>query len=132
MNAMMRTLEIQKVILIVDDDETYALTLIGEIAQQRPYRVLHASNGYAALKFTRYFRPHLFIITDRLSRMSGLELYDKLHLHKPLQDIPVLMISGGLVCSEMRKRQIVALGRPFEVCELLQKIDLLLNECRPP
>ncbi|GCE48948.1 hypothetical protein KTH_38170 [Thermosporothrix hazakensis] len=116
------------VILLVEDDAQHAELLVQAIAQRRPYRVFHASDGPTTLKFTEYFRPNLFILDYRLPAMNGIELYERLRLRRDLQHIPVLMISAALPSKEIRERGIVGLRKPFNLQDLFRKIDSLLSE----
>lgn len=124
----MREFEIGKVILLVDSDETSALLLMQQISRERAYRVFHASDSYAALKFTQYFKPHLFILGHCLPSLNGIELYDRLRLRKELQGIPALLMGQPpLPYAEMTPRKIVGACKPFDFSDLLQKIDMLLR-----
>ncbi|HLG63594.1 MAG TPA: response regulator [Ktedonosporobacter sp.] len=124
----MRDFEIGKVILLVDSDETSALLLMQRISRERAYRVFHASDSYAALKFTQYFKPHLFILGHCLPSLNGIELYDRLHLRRELQSIPALLMGQPpLPYAEMTPRKIVGACKPFDFSDLLQKIDKLLR-----
>lgn len=123
----MKEFEISKVILFVSCDEANALALMQQISQQRSYRIFHASDSYAALKFTQYFKPNLFILDHHLPLMNGIELYDRLHLRKGLQDVPALLMGKPpLPYAEMTQRKIVGVCKPFDFPDLLQRIDRLL------
>jgi len=128
----MREFENSKVILFVSSDETNALALMQHISQERTYRVFHASDSYAALKFTQYFRPNLFIVAHCLPALNGIALYDRLRLRKELQGVPALLLSKPpLPYAEMTQRQMLGVCKPFDFPDLLQKIDLLLHDNSP-
>ncbi|GHO52413.1 response regulator [Ktedonobacter robiniae] len=120
--------EASKIILVVEDDEQHALVLAQIISQLRPHRVFHASDGPTTLKFTEHLKPDLFILDYWLPTMNGIELYERLRLRKELQDIPVIIISGFLPLDEIHARGIESLPKPFDLNELLLKIDTLLGE----
>lgn len=128
----MREFENSKVILFVSSDELNALMLMQQISHERSYRVFHASDSSAALKFTQYFKPNLFILDHCLPALNGLELYDRLRLRKELQGIPALFISKPpLLYTEMTQRKMLGVCKPFDFPDLLQKIDLLLHGNSP-
>ncbi len=59
--------------------------------------------------------------------MDGLELYDRLHAKENLKDIPALFMSADVPEKELEKRRIFCIRKPFELEELLQKIEVLLK-----
>jgi DNA-binding response OmpR family regulator len=128
MYGSMRGQEAQEIILIVEDDDQHAATLAQMISYQRPYRVFHASDGPTTLKFTEHLKPDLFILDYWLPNMNGIELYERIRRRKELQDIPVIMISGLLPTQELQTRGIVGLPKPYDLNDLLQKIDMLLTK----
>ncbi len=124
----MKEFEINKVILLVSHDETNTLLLMQQISHERSYRIFHASDSYAALKFTQYFKPNLFILDHCLPSLNGIELYDRLRLRKELQGVPALLMSmSPLPSAEMAQRQLAGVCKPFDFPDLLQKIDTLLH-----
>lgn len=124
--------ETGKVILFVSGDETNALLLMRHISHERSYRVFHASDSYAALKFTQYFKPNLFILDHCLPSLNGIELYDRLRLRKELQSVPALLMSKPpLPYAEMAQRKMVWVCKPFDCSDLLQKIDMLFHGNSP-
>lgn len=128
----MREFETSKIILFVGSDELNAVLLMQQISQERPYRVFHASDSYAALKFTQYFRPNLFILEHCPPVINGVELYDRLHLRKGLEHVPALLMGKPpLPYPAMGQRKIVGVCKPVDLQELLQKIDMLLRGSSP-
>jgi CheY-like chemotaxis protein len=59
--------------------------------------------------------------------MNGLDLYDYLHAHKPLKDIPVIMISASLPQQEITRRQLIGMQKPFEIDELITILKQVLT-----
>src|SRR5579884_3988042 len=90
-----------KTILIVEDDDSDAPTLAHLLSQRTPYHIYLATNGMAALKFITYLRPHLFIVDDRRPDMNGLQLYDRLHATRGLEDIPAILIRANLAPEQL-------------------------------
>jgi CheY-like chemotaxis protein len=64
-----------------------------------------------------------------LPQMNGIDLYDYLHAHRPLKNIPVIMISANLPQKEINRRHIIGLQKPFEIDDLLTTLkDILVGK----
>lgn len=118
--------ENKKLILLVEDDEVHASMLYHVLKQETDYHVHHASNGQEAWHFLQHVKPHLILLDYLLPHMDGLDLYDKIHAQKELQDLPVLMISAALPQKEVQQRGLASIQKPFEIDHLLQTIDMLI------
>src|SRR5947209_8684621 len=115
-----------KTILIVEDDSGIGEFFFEAIKQETPYQALLATDGYQALKLIREVKPSLFLLDYGLPRMTGLELYDRLHATEELEDIPALLISAQCPWAEVRRRAIRCMMKPIELDDLLQAIDNLI------
>jgi CheY-like chemotaxis protein len=116
----------KKLILLVEDDEIHASMLFNVLKQETSYLVYHTSDGQEAWHFLQHVKPHLILLDYLLPRMDGLDLYDKIHGNKDLQDLPVLMLSAALPRKEIQQRGIASIQKPFEIDDLLQTIDMLI------
>jgi CheY-like chemotaxis protein len=112
--------------LLVEDDEVHASMLFNVLKQETSYLVYHTSDGQEAWNFLQHVKPHLILLDYLLPRMDGLNLYDRIHEKKELQDLPVLMLSAALPRKEIQQRGIVSIQKPFEIDDLLQTIDTLI------
>lgn len=59
--------------------------------------------------------------------MNGIELYDKLHAMKGMEDVPVVIISARLPKKEIEQRNIVGMNKPLELDDFLHMIENLLS-----
>ncbi|EFH87498.1 response regulator [Ktedonobacter racemifer] len=117
-----------KTILIVEDDDYIGSMLVEALRQETPYRPLLVNDGMQALTLVKQVKPCLIITDYRLPLMNGIELYDRLHTLNELAETPTIMMSAYLPPQEeMRKRNLVALNKPFELDEFLDKVDSLLQ-----
>lgn len=118
----------QKLILVVEDDAVNAECLASIISQETSYHIFVAKNSLKALQFVRHIKPQLFILDCRLPDMNALELYDRLHANRDLQEVPVLILSACIECYEddINARNLCSLSKPFELAELLSTIESLL------
>jgi len=117
-----------KTILIVEDDADIGEFLVQTLAAETAYHILLAANGVQAIKHTATLMPDLFILDYQLPQMNGLELYDQLHSQKKLQHIPALFMSANAPVNEIAQRQASWIKKPFELEELLQLVQGILDE----
>lgn len=117
-----------KTILIVEDDDYIGSMLVEALRQETPYRPILVNDAMHALTLVKQVTPCLIITDYRLPQMNGIELYDRLHSLKELAGTPTIMMSAYLPPrEEVRKRNLVALSKPFELDEFLDKVDSLLQ-----
>src|SRR6266487_6137112 len=84
-------------VLVVDDDQCL-LELLAELLGDEQYHVLQASSGRRALRLVEEAEepPQLFLFDHDLGEMTGLELYDLLHVRPGLEGIPAILVSAYL------------------------------------
>ena len=115
-----------KTILVVEDDEDIGSFIVEALLQETSYQALLVTTGSKALETVKTIKPNLFVLDYLLPHMNGIDLYDRLHSSKDLEDIPAIMISANLPSGEARKRKITCLKKPFELDDLLQTIEELI------
>lgn len=118
---------VEKVIVVVDDDESIGQLIAQLIHQETSHKAWHHTTGSQALQAITSQTPHLFILDYNLPDMNGLELHDRLHALERLSHIPTLLISATKPpIREVRKRAITFLAKPFDLTELLHTVTKLL------
>jgi CheY-like chemotaxis protein len=110
-------------ILVIEDDESIGELITEVLSQETPYDVLLATDGFQALHMVHHVKPILLITDYRLPRMNGIELYDRLHSLQVLDHIPVIIMSAHLPMEEVSKRQMVCMDKPFDLDDLLEKVE---------
>jgi CheY-like chemotaxis protein len=131
MTPQLSALKRRKLILLVEDDEVHATLMCQLIRQETPYYICVTFDGETAWKFLQHMMPDLLILDHFLPRMNGLQLYERIRATNRLQELPVLLVSAALPLAalplqEEKEQRLVALSKPFELEELLQRIDQLL------
>ena len=121
-----------KTILVVEDDDDLA-ELIMEVIQQEgpsdkmPYKPVLATDSMQALEISRTIKPNLFLLDYYLPRMTGLELYDRLHAMEGLEEIPAIFMSANPPRQEIEKRNLISVKKPFNLKDLLHTIEKALE-----
>ena len=85
--------ENDKVILIIEDDASFACILL-DFIRSRGYKGIVASQGNAGLSLARYYRPDAIILDMKLPVMDGAQVLRHLKNDPDLRHIPVQVISG--------------------------------------
>src|SRR5262249_45436488 len=83
-----------RVILIVEDDETFGRTLL-DFVREHGFRGVVASNGMQALELSRALKPDAITLDLRLPDMDGWVLLDQLKHDADTRHIPVHVISAS-------------------------------------
>ena len=118
------------IILIADDDKEFVQS-IENILELEGFRTLVASTGNETVEKVLANNVDILILDLRLPVMSGLEVY--LELKKLSRTLPTLIVTGYKEeekASIDRLNQLSVSGcllKPFEMKELLQSIDELIN-----
>jgi CheY-like chemotaxis protein/CHASE3 domain sensor protein/GAF domain-containing protein len=96
--------ENDRVILIIEDDEHFAMLLL-ELIRKKNYKGIIAHQGNAGLSFARHYKPDCIILDMKLNEMDGSEVLKKMKNDPELRHIPVQIISGY-----NRKKDVMELG----------------------
>lgn len=115
-----------KTVLLVEDEAAIAELLVQIIVQETPYRVIAVPDGLQALEMVDNIRPNLLLLDYWLPTIHGIELYDRLRTKKGLESIPTIMLSVNPPLNEIKKRNITYMKKPFDVGQLLQKLQTMM------
>jgi DNA-binding response OmpR family regulator len=120
--------EAVKTILVVEDDNGIGTFLVQAITQETSHLAMLVSDGFQALNAVSNIKPSLFILDYQLPKMNGIELYDKLHAMKEMENVPAVIISARLPKKEIEQRNIVGMNKPLELDDFLHMIEQLLSK----
>jgi len=82
-----------KTILVVDDDSD-TLTLIGLTLQRRGFEVIKAQSGQQALNLLAHDRPDLVILDVMMPQMDGYEVCREIKADPRTAELPVIMLTA--------------------------------------
>jgi CheY-like chemotaxis protein/methyl-accepting chemotaxis protein len=85
--------ENDKVVLIIEDDRSFANLLL-DFVRQRNYKGVIAYQGNTGLSYARLYRPDAIILDMKLPVMDGSEVLNHLKRDPALRHLPVQIISG--------------------------------------
>jgi signal transduction histidine kinase/DNA-binding response OmpR family regulator/HAMP domain-containing protein len=84
--------ELDKVILVIEDDVTFTRSLINH-CHQRGFKCLSAGSGEAGINLARHYRPMGVILDLRLPGIDGWQVLKQLKAYKQTRYIPVHIVS---------------------------------------
>jgi ribose transport system substrate-binding protein len=117
-------------ILYVEDEHSN-MDLMREVLKLRPtIRFLEAESGSAAMIIAESERPDLILLDRNLPDMNGEEVMRMLRGRVGTKDTPILIISGDAArpnVAETRLGVVGYLAKPYDVSELLSRIDSILS-----
>jgi two-component system, OmpR family, alkaline phosphatase synthesis response regulator PhoP len=126
---------VNREILLVEDEATLAL-LLRERLEKEGYSVTTCKDGEQGLAYAISGSFHLLLLDVRLPGRNGFEVCRELRRH--CSNLPVLMLTArGDVRDRVKGLKLGAddyLTKPFEVAELLARIEALLRRAQnvPP
>lgn len=115
-----------KDILVVDDEQDmrdYLETLL----QDSGHAVRTAMNGTEALERVMEQPPDLILLDLQMPEETGTDFYRKLHNHKDLREIPVIVISGLAGRNIAVSRAVAVLDKPLDETRLLEEMGRVLG-----
>jgi two-component system, chemotaxis family, chemotaxis protein CheY len=114
-----------KTILIVDDDRSIRRSLHAALDDEG-YSVDEADNGLEALRrLRRGPRPNVILLDLMMPVMDGYTFSSEMGGEPDLADIPVIVVTAGGNCAEVRRRLTVmgCLHKPLDLDRLLDTIE---------
>ncbi|HUJ11187.1 MAG TPA: response regulator [Verrucomicrobiae bacterium] len=120
----------QRRFILIAEDEPDTANLLQIHLQQRGYSTAVAADGFNALNLVFEGHPDLVILDLMLPKLHGFEVCRMLKASPSTREIPVLILTA--MASTENKVQGFNAGaadymtKPFEVAELLARIDSLM------
>ena len=122
----------KKVVLVVEDNRAFRM-FVEKVLRSKFYKVsiLHAENGYAALKKLEEEIPDLILLDMAMPEMSGKELLLKIRSDERYKNIQVVILTGQNEAKVIN--EVTALGisdyilKPVTLEDLYSKLIRYLN-----
>jgi DNA-binding response OmpR family regulator len=118
----------QKKVMIADDDPGI-LDAVEAMLEFGGYEVSSTPNGATVLEMTAGL-PDLLLLDIWMSGTDGRDVCKQLKSQELTKDMPIIMISAGTELERSAKEAgaDAFLEKPFDMEELLQKIDFFLSK----
>lgn len=111
----------------MEDDREIGEVIIEVLLEETQYSAYLATNAHDGLRMMKETKPDLLLLDYQLPSMTGLQLFDQIRTMEGLQDIPTIMISANLPWSELEKRGIVGLEKPFDLDNFVGLVRKMLD-----
>jgi len=85
--------ENDRVILIIEDDETFAHVLLNLI-RERKYKGIIVSQGSMGISYARHYKPDAILLDMKLPVLDGQEVLSQIKKDPSLRHIPIQIISA--------------------------------------
>ena len=120
--------------LLLVEDEPDVASFVQQGLEEEGYEVSWVKTGQRGLEYVRQSGIDLVLLDIRLPDLSGLEVCERLRLHRP--EVPVMMLTA-LDAVEDRVKGLRAgaddyLPKPFAFDELVARIEALLRRMDRP
>lgn len=124
----------------ISSEETYDILLVEDNEDMMEYvsdalkelgNIKKAKNGLEALEVLEHFEPDIIVTDLMMPKMGGLELVEKLKVHKKWNSIPTMVLTAKAL--EEDKLHLMRIGvvdyitKPFIPEQLILKVKNLLN-----
>jgi CheY-like chemotaxis protein len=124
-------------ILIIDDDQSILEMMRLVLEEEGNYRVTTAESIFEDVTAIERLQPQLILLDFLLQgRQTGWNFLQKLRLHRPTKDIPVVICTAAL--SDVKDQEpiltqkgIPILYKPFDVDELLHIVAQVISSPHP-
>ena len=121
--------------ILIVNDETDQLSLMGSLLRKAGYSVLTAEDGVEGLSLARRELPDLVISDVSMPRMDGLEFCREIRADNELKTVPILLVSARQRDTESAVAGLKAgaddyLEVPFDSARLIAKVSRLLERSR--
>lgn len=113
--------------VLVIDDNTTNLAVLGEMLEARGYEVAVANSGRMGLDIATRQRPEVILLDLIMPEIDGYEICRRLRQLPTLSATPVLFLTGDTNASSRAKGYQAGaadyLAKPFQADELLSRLD---------
>ena len=124
-------------ILVIDDDPSILEMMSLVLEREGGYRVTTTEIVYESVTEIEQLQPDLILLDFLMQgRQTVWTLLQKLKLHRPTKDIPIVLCTAGLADVKEQEQVFTQKGipilyKPFDVDELLHIVEQTLSSFPP-
>ena len=122
-------------LILVADDESHILHVVGLKLRHAGYRVALAVDGGQAYESALAEAPAVLITDYQMPVMTGLDLANRLREQEAMRRLPVIMLTArgfGLDPEQTNAAGVVAtISKPFSPREILSRVEALTGKAKP-
>lgn len=114
-------------LILVVDDNTTNLQVIGNLLSRSGYRLVMAESGLEALEVVRNSEPDLILLDIMMPRMNGFEVCDTLKSDPKTAHIPIIFVTAhgdhNSISTGFEKGGVDYIVKPYQIKELLARVN---------
>jgi len=118
-------------LILVVDDVTSNLKVIGSILDRVGYCTTFATNGNQALERMQKSQPDLILLDVMMPEMNGMELCQKLKANPDYREIPIIFVTAKTdqesIIEAFEKGAVDYITKPFNAAELQARVKIHLE-----
>ena len=118
--------------VLIVDDETDVVELIGRTLQTEGFDVVCAYDGIGALDLVDSEKPDLVVLDIMMPMMSGYEVCEQIKSNPQTQDIPIICVSSAHTpdarALSLRVGAATLIVKPFRPAELVAQVKRYLKK----
>jgi CheY-like chemotaxis protein len=111
----------------VEDDVDIAEILVLLLRDETACRMIHVSDGFAALKQVQTLTPDLILLDYHLPGMNGMECLERLRATKGGEQTPIILMSASLPKPARERTDVLFVEKPFDLEPLLRLVLHVLD-----
>ncbi len=123
--------EKQSPLILIVDDHSQNLSVLGNMLREHGYRFVIAETGYEALDFVKKKIPDLILLDIMMPDMSGLEVCKRLKQESAFSDIPVIFLTAKRETEDIiqgfKLGAVDYVTKPFNKEELMVRVNTRLE-----
>ncbi len=120
-----------KPMILIVDDVSKNIQLLGNILRKENYQISFASQGEQALSMISDVKPDLILLDIMMPGMDGYEVCEKLKSNMETNEIPVIFLTAKTEITDIVKGlqsgAVDFISKPFNSAELLARINTHLE-----
>jgi signal transduction histidine kinase len=114
--------------ILVVDDLSQDLQLIGEILDEEGYQTTFTPNGLEALEQINTAQPDLIFLDLTMETMNSLEVYEELNVHPEFCQIPIIYLTSNNETSpsvKVKKKKCISdyITKPYHSEQVLIRVE---------
>ncbi|UCH98739.1 MAG: response regulator [Candidatus Aminicenantes bacterium] len=123
--------EVKNPLVLIVDDVSQNLKILGDILRAKGYRIAVATNGKQALEVVKKILPDLILLDIMMPEMDGFAACKRLKESPRTKDIPIIFLTAKIETADIVKGlelgAVDYISKPFNSTELLARVNTHLE-----
>ena len=130
------TVDTERPLLLVADDDEDILALVEFRLAREGYRILTAPDGEVAVRLARQHQPDVAILDVRMPKLDGYEVTEQIRRSEAVSVMPVILLSASVEDMHIQRGYDAGanhyMHKPFSPQDLVEHVASALREGPAP